>query len=158
MGRRIVRDGPVNQAVVAWMHGQGIKPEDVRGYTLTCNAGDPMMIDIRMYMDDVAPEPAVPEFLADGGGDVWVREAQGYRWPRGRGGPRSLDYIREHYGIAEPQPPHATCHNVTSVGDPVSAWVCGERCPREYCPDCVERCETVHDPCLTESSECAADS
>jgi len=27
---------------------------------------------------------------------------------------------------------------------------------RKYCAACVERCETGHDPCLTESGDCAA--
>lgn len=59
MAKRIIHDGPVNTAVMAWMRGQGIDPEDVRGYTLTYNAGDLMTIDLRMFMEDVAPAAEV---------------------------------------------------------------------------------------------------
>ena len=54
MARKIIYDGPVNTAVTvkAWMRANGIKPEDVRGYTLTHDVGDIMTIDVRMYMTD----------------------------------------------------------------------------------------------------------
>ena len=75
MGKRIIHDGPVNQAVMAWMRGQNINPNDVRGYTLKYDAGDPMMIEIRMYMEDVAPvvEPSSwPKRVRDIDDDTFV--------------------------------------------------------------------------------------
>lgn len=128
--RKVIHDGPVNTAVMAWMRGQGIKPEDVRGYTLTYDAGDLMTIDIRMYMTDEVPKPADPPFVADKSGQVWKYDAprDGYRFMIG-GAVRPLDYIREHYGIAEFQPPHATCIITIGANGPI-AYACGAGCPK----------------------------
>lgn len=112
MARKIIHDGPVNTAVMAWMRGQGIKPEDVRGYTLTYDAGNLMTIDIRMIMEDVAPVEETPA-------KVWparVRDVEGkefrhvgngqyrrYFLPFGPTGDAlyTLDEIGEHSVIEE---------------------------------------------------------
>lgn len=83
MGKRIIHDGPVNQAVAAWMRGQGINPDDVSGYTLKCDAGNLMSIEIRMFMEDVAPgeagdgNPNFPLRVRDEGGVIFERIGNG---------------------------------------------------------------------------------
>ena len=133
MGKKIIHDGPINTAVMAWMRGQGIKPEGVRGYTLTYDAGDVMRIDISMYMNDEAPKPANPLFVADKVGSIWIYDlpADGYRCIPG-GLTLSLDRIKVIHGIAEFQPPHATCLNVTSPSHAGPSWVCGKECLKSW--------------------------
>lgn len=109
MAKRIIHDGPVNTAVMAWMRSQGIKPEDVRGYTLTYDAGDLMIIDIRMIMEDVAPKaedveaPAIhyPARVRDNEGNEFDYIGDGvYRmiiWDGSHGDNRyTLDQIGDH--------------------------------------------------------------
>lgn len=114
MAKRIIHDGPINTAVMAWMRGQGIKPEDVYGYTLTYNAGDLMTIDIRMYMEDAVPvamfdaddtpvtlgevKPIYPARVRDVvDGDEFVHQGDGvYHMVNGGGAVWALDEIGEH--------------------------------------------------------------
>lgn len=126
MAKRIIHDGPVNTAVMAWMRGQGIKPEDVRGYTLTYDAGNLMTIDIRMYMEDVAPA----DFAVDAHGDVWRRDPVTDKWSLGVDhASRSWGYVVGTYGLADPQPPHATCRMTSGYSDASATYACSAACP-----------------------------
>lgn len=141
MAKEIRRDGPIHTAVMAWMRENNIELNMVRSYKIERENSGEMWIDVSMWVNDVKPKPAKPAFVADNSGNVWMYDAprDGYQrasvggtWPVS-----SLDFIRKHYRIAEVQPPHATCQNVTSPADSGLTWVCTAACSTPAKPICL---------------------